>query len=73
MDNNRNEYFKKYNQEKRVRLSLNLSKDTENDIIEAIERENKENKQDGIKKLIRKGIRYEEQLKTRQRELNKLR
>lgn len=52
------EYLREYNKEKRIRVSLNLSKETENDIIEAIEREGKGNKQAGVKSLIRKGIRY---------------
>lgn len=60
MSKQRSEYIKTYNREKRVRISLNLSKDTENDIIEAIIREGKGNKQAGIKKLVRKGIRYED-------------
>lgn len=59
MNVNRNEYIKQYNKDKRVRISLNLSKDYESDIIEAIEREGDGNKQAGIKKLIRKGILYE--------------
>lgn len=59
MNINRNEYIKQYNKDKRVRISLNLSKDYESDIIEAIEREGEGNKQAGIKKLIRKGILYE--------------
>lgn len=63
MSNDRSEYIKTYNKEKRVRISLNLSKDTERDIIEAITKEGRGNKQAGIKKLIRKGIRYEEEKK----------
>ena len=59
MNINRNEYIKQYNKDKRVRISLNLSKDYESDIIEAIEKEGDGNKQAGIKKLIRKGILYE--------------
>ena len=54
------DYIKKYNERNRERISLNLSKETESDIIEAIIREGRGNKQAGIKKLIRKGIRYEE-------------
>lgn len=60
MSDNRNNYIKQYNKEKRVRISLNLSKDYEFDIIEAIENEAKGNKQAGVKNLIRKGIRYEQ-------------
>lgn len=54
----RNEYIKQYNKEKRVRISLNLSKEYEADIIQAIEQEGKGNKQRGVKSLIRKGIEY---------------
>lgn len=61
---NRSEYLREYNREKRIRISLNLSKETENDIIEAIEREGKGNKQAGVKSLIRKGIKYEESQKS---------
>ena len=59
MSQDRSEYIKEYNRENRVRISLNLSKETEKDIIEAILKEGKGNKQAGIKKLIRKGIQYE--------------
>lgn len=58
----RNEYIKQYNKDKRVRISLNLSKETEQDIIQAIEIEGKGNKQAGVKRLIRKGIKYNRQL-----------
>ena len=60
-DNRYQDYLKDYNKEKRVRISLNLSKEYEDDIIQAIEREAKGNKQRGIKRLIRKGIRYEQE------------
>ena len=60
-DNRYQDYLKDYNKEKRVRISLNLSKEFEADIIQAIEREAKGNKQRGIKSLIRKGIRYEKE------------
>lgn len=60
-DNRYQDYLKDYNKEKRVRISLNLSKEYEDDIIQAIEREAKGNKQRGIKSLIRKGIRYEQE------------
>ena len=60
MNDKQKEYIKAYTKEKRVRISLNLSKDLENDIIEAIDKTGKGNKQAGIKKLIRKGIKYEE-------------
>ena len=55
---NQNEYLRQYNKDKRVRISLNLSKDTEQDIIQAIEKESQGNKQAGVKSLIRKGIEY---------------
>ena len=59
---NQNEYLRQYNKDKRVRISLNLSKETEQDIIRAIEIEGKGNKQAGVKSLIRKGIKYNRQL-----------
>lgn len=55
---NQNEYMRQYNKDKRVRISLNLSKEYEADIIQAIEQEGKGNKQRGVKSLIRKGIEY---------------
>lgn len=56
----RNEYIKQYNKDKRVRISLNLSKETEQDIIQAIDQERQGNKQAGVKSLIRKGIKYKQ-------------
>lgn len=53
-----NEYQKKYWREKRVRYSLNLSKELETDIINAIEHEGGGNRQKGIKSLIKKGMKY---------------
>lgn len=53
---NRNEYIKAYNKENMVRLSLNLSKTKDRDIIQAIDQGNK---QASIKSLIRKGIKYD--------------
>ncbi len=50
------DYMKEYNKDKRIRISLNLNKEKESDILEAIETEGKGNKQDGIKRLIRKAI-----------------
>lgn len=61
---NQNEYLRQYNKDKRVRISLNLSKETEQDIIQAIDQERQGNKQAGVKSLIRKGIKYEDQEKT---------
>ena len=56
MPTNRNEYIKQYNKDKRVRISLNLSKEYESDIIQAIEIIGDGNKQAGVKKLIRLGM-----------------
>lgn len=53
---NRNEYFREYNKANMVRLSLNLSKVNDRDIIESIERELPGNKQASIKSLIREGM-----------------
>lgn len=58
-------YMKDYNKVNRVRISLNLSKDTDKDILQAIDQaKNKQgNIQAGVKSLIRKGIKYEEIIK----------
>lgn len=56
MPSNRNEYIKQYNKDKRVRISLNLSKEYESDIIQAIEIIGDGNKQAGVKKLCRLGM-----------------
>ena len=56
MPSNRNEYIKQYNKDKRVRISLNLSKEYESDIIQAIEIIGDGNKQAGVKKLVRLGM-----------------
>lgn len=58
----RNEYIKQYLKSKNVRISLNLSKEKDQDIIQAIEKERQGNKQAGVKSLIRKGIKYNGQL-----------
>ena len=50
------DYFKQYNRDNRVRLSLNLNKESDKDIIDAITRANKENTQGAIKSLIRAGL-----------------
>ena len=55
-DPGRREYFKEYNKRNRVRISLNLNKDTDKDLIEAIEKEDPKNKQAAIKTLLRKVI-----------------
>lgn len=56
MNEQRKQYIKQYNKDRRVRISLNLSKEYESDIIEAIEIVGDGNKQAGVKKLIRLGI-----------------
>ena len=58
MENNKRgyEYFKDYNKRSRVRISLNLNKDTDLDILEAIERADATNKQAAVKQLIRLAI-----------------
>ena len=55
-DPGRREYFREYNKKSRVRISLNLSKDTDRDILEAIDKEDPRNKQAAIKSLLRKVI-----------------
>mgnify|MGYP003291186455 CR=1 FL=1 len=54
--NNRTEYLREYHKENTLRLSLNLSKSKDKDIIQAIESEIQGNKQASIKSLIRRGI-----------------
>lgn len=51
-----NRYIYKYNEENIVRISLNLNKKKDSDIIEAIGRAGAGNKQAGVKFLIRKAI-----------------
>lgn len=60
MKNNRNDYIREYLKENNIRISLNLSKEKDRDIIQAIEQEFNGNKQAGVKRLIRKGIKYEQ-------------
>lgn len=55
-DPGRREYFREYNKKSRVRISLNLNKDTDKDILEAIDKEDPRNKQAAVKSLIRKSI-----------------
>ena len=55
-DPGRRAYFREYNKKSRVRISLNLNKDTDKDLIEAIEKEDPKNKQAAIKTLLRKVI-----------------
>ena len=56
MSVNKREYFKQYEQAYQQRISLNLSKNKDKDILQAIEQVGKGNKQAGIKTLIRLGI-----------------
>lgn len=56
MNEDRNKYMRDYNREKRVRVSLNLSKEKDKDIISALDKIEKRNKQPEILKLIRKGL-----------------
>lgn len=53
----RKEYFRQYNREKRIIISLNLSKENDMDIIEAIEKEGGRSKASAVRNLIRKSIR----------------
>ena len=52
----RNEYYKKYNKENRIRISLNFDKDKDRDVIKAINEEDPENKQKAVKAIIRRAI-----------------
>lgn len=58
------QYYREYNKRACKRVSLNLSKDKDQDIITAIEKEGQGNLQAGVKSLIRKGVRYNDQEKT---------
>ena len=50
------QYFKAYGEKYLKRISLNLNKEKDKDILEAIEREDPDNIQRAVKKLIRKAI-----------------
>ena len=54
------EYYKEYNKKNLTRVSLNLSKTKDQDIIQAIQQESPDNIQAGVKSLIRKAIKYEQ-------------
>lgn len=56
MSKDRNQYIREYNKEKRVRLSLNLSKEKDKDIISALDQVGERKKQSEILRLIRKGL-----------------
>jgi hypothetical protein len=49
-------YYREYNKKNCKRVSLNLSKEKDQDIIKAIERESPDNIQAGVKSLIRRAI-----------------
>jgi hypothetical protein len=55
-----NKYIYKYNKENIARISLNLNRKSDSDVIEAIERAGSGNKQAGVKALIRKAISLED-------------
>lgn len=57
---NKAEYIKQYNKKYTKRVSLNLSKEKDKDIISAIETEGKGNIQAGVKSLIRRAIKNTE-------------
>lgn len=50
------DYYREYNKKNCKRVSLNLSKEKDQDIIKAIERESPDNIQAGVKSLIRRAI-----------------
>ena len=64
MQKDRSDYFREYSKNNLRRLSLNLSKMKDKDILDAIESEGKGNIQAGVKSLIRKGIAYNKDPKT---------
>lgn len=55
MDKDKRDYYSKYFKRERVRISLNLSKEKDKEIIDAIDKEDPDNKQAAIKSLILKG------------------
>jgi hypothetical protein len=57
------EYYREYNKKNLKRISLSLSLTKDQDIIKAIETESPDNIQAGVKALIRKGIKYNENQK----------
>ena len=52
------DYYREYNKKNLKRISLSLSLTNDQDIIKAIERESPDNIQAGVKSLVRKGIKY---------------
>jgi hypothetical protein len=57
------DYYREYNKKNLKRISLSLSLTKDQDIIKAIETESPDNIQAGVKALIRKGIKYNENQK----------
>lgn len=57
------DYYREYNKKNLKRISLSLSLTKDQDIIKAIETESPDNIQAGVKSLIRKGIKYNENQK----------
>lgn len=57
------EYYREYNKKNLKRISLSLSLTNDQDIIKAIETESPDNIQAGVKSLIRKAIKYNENQK----------
>ena len=55
------DYFKDYSKKNLTRVSLNLNNLNDQDIIKAIRQESPDNIQAGVKSLIRKGIKYDNQ------------
>lgn len=54
------DYYREYNKKNLKRISLSLSLTNDQDIIKAIETESPDNIQAGVKSLIRKGIKYDD-------------
>ena len=58
---NKKAYDKEYRERYRYIFSINLSQETDSDIIEAIETKYNGNRQKAVKDLIRLGIKYSQQ------------
>ena len=58
---NKRAYDKEYRERYRYIFSINLSQETDSDIIEAIETKYNGNRQKAVKDLIRLGIKYSQQ------------
>ena len=57
------DYYREYNKKNLKRISLSLSLTNDKEIIKAIEAESPDNIQAGVKSLIRKGIKYNDNYK----------